>query len=352
MNSNYFESKYDFDNFFQQNEKILSEDEEASSSRFREPSESSSESPASASSSSSEGQLGSLPCPAASLPPATSLFPKIQSNMGNSFNYMDLCISGMNEFNDQDKNKYFFEEEFYSAYKKIFKNEKEEKNLASRKVFKNAESKTTVDISLEIEKVQKKYKNTLFKTIYPEKIFLFTPSENDSIEGFDINGVMSKKRIRAKQPRKRSDYDDEKRKSIKRAFFNKALLEALNKLLEKSNYFIKFPSKLVENVTREANKKIIYLSLKEIIENKKFYEGMNLNIYNHNMRALNLLKEKNNLKIDLILNMRFCDLFEEYLNSDTFKIDEINRLKKKNKSKDFIERYIYLSRHLIEFFKK
>ena len=58
---------------------------------------------------------------------------------------MDLCISGMNEFNDQDKNKYFFEEEFYSAYKKIFKNEKEEKNLASRKVFKNAESKTTED---------------------------------------------------------------------------------------------------------------------------------------------------------------------------------------------------------------
>ena len=273
---------------------------------------------------------------------------KIPSNLGNSYNYLDLSISSMNKFNDQD----FSGEEFAFAYKQIFQNGDEEKNLADDKVFKNLESKSTSDISLEIEKVQKKPKNPLFKTIYPEKIFLFTPSENDSIEGFDINGVMSAKRIRAKEPRKRSDYDDEKRKAIKRAFFNKALIDALNKLLEKPNYFVKFPQKLVENTTRKVNKKILYLSLKEIIENKKLYEGMNLDIYNHNLKALDSLKEKNNWKIDLILNTRFCDLYEEYLNSNIFKIDEINRLKKKNKSKDFIERYIYLSMKLIKFFQE
>ena len=288
---------------------------------------------------------------------------KIPSNfypsyLGSSFNWMNLYISSKYKFYAQDRNKYFSEEEFTSAYKQIFpKIEKEKNSISATKAFKepiepkNVESKIISTSPSEIEIVLKKYKKPLFNTIYPEKIFLFTPSKNDSIEGFDIEGLMSKKRVRVKQPRKRLDYDDDTRKKIKRNFFNYALIEALNKLLKKSNYFEKFPQNFVGNVTKDANKKFLDLSLKEIIEYKDIYEHANLKKYKQNMLALNSLKEKNNFEINTILNMRLCDLFEEYLNSDKFKIDGINRLKKKKKSKAFIERYIYLSRHLIEFFR-
>ena len=45
-------------------------------------------------------------------------------------------------------------------------------------------------------------------------------------------------------------------------------------------------------------------------------------------------------------------LFEEYLDSEEFAIDEINRLKKAKEEKDeyFIEKYIVLAKNLVEFF--
>ena len=52
-----------------------------------------------------------------------------------------------------------------------------------------------------------------------------------------------------------------------------------------------------------------------------------------------------------ILNKSFRELFEEYINSDEFKIEEINRLKKKNGA-EYISKYIYLAKTLIEFFSK
>ena len=70
----------------------------------------------------------------------------------------------------------------------------------------------------------------------------------------------------------------------------------------------------------------------------------------HNLKVLNLLKEEKNLKLEHVLEKKYCDLFYEYINSDEFKIKEINRLKEKNMSNSYIMRYIYLSKHFIEFY--
>ena len=48
----------------------------------------------------------------------------------------------------------------------------------------------------------------------------------------------------------------------------------------------------------------------------------------------------------------FSELYEEYLNSDEFKIDEINRIKKFNIKEDYIRRYIVIAKALIKFFSK
>ena len=53
-----------------------------------------------------------------------------------------------------------------------------------------------------------------------------------------------------------------------------------------------------------------------------------------------------------ILNKTICELYEEYINSDEFKISEINRLKKNKIHDDYITKYVILAKNLIEFFSK
>ena len=51
-----------------------------------------------------------------------------------------------------------------------------------------------------------------------------------------------------------------------------------------------------------------------------------------------------------ILNKKYFELFNEYINSKEFNIGEINRLKNNNMDNIYIERYIYQSKHFIEYF--
>ena len=69
----------------------------------------------------------------------------------------------------------------------------------------------------------------------------------------------------------------------------------------------------------------------------------------HNKKVLKSEDIKENGEFKKILNKTIRELYEEYLKSDEFKIDDINRLKEKNMEDDYITRYIYLANHLIEF---
>jgi len=55
-------------------------------------------------------------------------------------------------------------------------------------------------------------------------------------------------------------------------------------------------------------------------------------------------------ELNEILNKKYCELFNEYINSKEFNIDEVNRLKNNNMDDIYIERYIYQSKHFIEYF--
>ena len=50
-----------------------------------------------------------------------------------------------------------------------------------------------------------------------------------------------------------------------------------------------------------------------------------------------------------ILNKTFRELYTEYINSDEFNIDEINRLQEKKMGDEYINRYKYLAKNFIEF---
>ena len=147
---------------------------------------------------------------------------------------------------------------------------------------------------------------------------------------------------------------------IGRRFFNDILLNLINDLLKESGSIIRFEKiqqDVVYDLVKKNNKKLLDMSLKQIFVNKELYRGKNIEKYNHNVKLINLLKSeeyndiRESTKIDRILNMKYYDLFQEYISSNEF-IGEINRLKN-NKTKfddSYVEKYIYYSFHFLKNF--
>ena len=194
----------------------------------------------------------------------------------------------------------------------------------------------------------------------PEKIFevkkrknnsLFNNIENESTEVSLNSGITSIKRKRNKEKRRRRDNSDNIRKKIKGGFFNGALIKRLNFILKQNRsklYFVKFHQKFISNITRKSNKKLLNMTLSEIFEKKEVYSSNDLN-FKHNLKVVQTKEIKENEELKEILNKKYCELFEEYINSKEFNIDEINRLEEKFDD-SYIESYKNLARHFIEFF--
>ena len=160
---------------------------------------------------------------------------------------------------------------------------------------------------------------------------LFTNTEKN----YDLvrTGEKKLKRKRGKYRRPRKENQDNIRRKIKRGFFNHALIRKLNDKLKSfkiKNHFEKFPKHFVDDVNRKRNKDILNLTLKEIFEKKELYlfkNNVSLNNYFHNLKIIQSEAIKENEEFKKIFNKTFRELYEEYLDSDEFKIDEINRLK-------------------------
>lgn len=163
-------------------------------------------------------------------------------------------------------------------------------------------------------------------------------------------------RKRGQKKRKRKENADNIRIKAKRAFFNNVIYKTLNKLLKNIGsiqYFEKFPNKFTGDVNKKRNKCIVNMSLREIIVNEDLYKRENqkgFNQYLHNLNIVESEEIKANKEFKKILDKTFGELYENYINSDEFLIDEINRLKKEKMSNLYIERYKGFCKQLISFF--
>ena len=195
-------------------------------------------------------------------------------------------------------------------------------------------------------------KKNIFNVIYPNKIALFTKTE---IELPEI--LIGRKR---ESERKRRKYNqDNIRKKIKRGFLS-ILIDKLNKILASigiSLYFVKLPQSFVSDVVRKTNKEILNLTLEEIFKKEELYKldkDEDLIKYRHNLDVVNDEEIQGNAEIKNILNKKYYEIYEDYINSKEFKVDEINRLKKNNSEEaddEYIKKYIFLAQHLLEFFE-
>jgi hypothetical protein len=135
---------------------------------------------------------------------------------------------------------------------------------------------------------------------------------------------------------------------------NTYLDRALNKKLEEAGFntfFEKFPQSIASNVAKDFNKDLMNMSLKDIFKKEELYNANNRTNFDCNLKVVDKIEKEGNPELNAILNRKLSCLFEEYLNSEEFGIDEINRLKHSKVKKDeyFIEKYIFLAQHFIEF---
>ena len=193
-------------------------------------------------------------------------------------------------------------------------------------------------------------KNRIFKVEFRERVSLFTRLDiEDSSANDDI--FIGRKRFHEK--RRRRENQDNMRKKLKRGFFNNGLVKNMNEILKDIDtalYLEKFPPTLVADITKKSNKDLLNMTLEQIFEKEELYEGNDLKNYYHNLNVIKSKQIQNNVDLKEILNKKYYELFEEYINSKEFKIDEINRLKKNKMQDEYIKRYKYLANHFIEFF--
>ena len=196
---------------------------------------------------------------------------------------------------------------------------------------------------------QTKNSDKIFEVIRPIKVGLFTKLETDlSKEKEDT--FMKRKRYREKRSRKENQ--DNIRKKIKRGFLNNALIPKINMIIKKHGgkiFFEIFKQHFVSDVTRKRNMELINMTLEEIFRKKELYHETDINFYYKNLKLVNSKEIQENKELKNILNLKLIKIFQEYINSKEFNIDEINRLKSKNMKDSYIKRYIYLAQNFIQF---
>ena len=237
--------------------------------------------------------------------------------------------------------------------------ELEESNEDDQNIPINVLNKRVSDITIPIKSsssgLNTKIERTkIFSTVYPKKVTIFTKPERE----FEFIKIKTEEKFLNKK--RRRNKEDDIRRMIGRRFFNDVLLNLINAILKKAgciNVFEKFQQDVVYYLVKKFNKPVLNMTLEDIFTKKELYNDNNLEKYNHNLKLINQIKldEFNDIReitqIDKILNMRYNDLFKEYLASKEF-IEEINRLKGNNKKFDnfYIEQYIYYNYNFIDNF--
>lgn len=275
--------------------------------------------------------------------PKNQIFIQTNYNEGNSLNIDEN--QNLIENKNQEEIHISFRPTGESTDTKKFNEGKKENNLQKEEKIHSNKNEKVFDVITPTPKIGEKEESMEEDSIVSEKKYQF-----------DFDNFDDVKRERFLKRRRRRENQDNMRKKIKRTFLNNYLFNKINILLKQGkkrhNNFERFPQKFVSDVVKKANNDILKLTLKQIIKKKELcFNQKDIDNYNHNMKVLESLENEKNIELEKILNTTYGDLFTEYINSDEFKIDEINRLKKKDMSDWYIKIYVNLSRHFVEFFE-
>ena len=196
---------------------------------------------------------------------------------------------------------------------------------------------------------EKSFLESLFEDASQKKVSLFSSLDKD--ESMEEETFCQRKRFPIR--RRRKENNDNIRKKIKRAFLNMALITYINMIIKNkggTSFFKKFQQHFVSDVSKKSNKELLDMTLEEIFRKKELYQKNELECYYHNLKLIESKEIQEDEDLKNILNLKYFELFEEYLKSKEFLID-VERLKNNNDDL-YIQRYINLARHFIDFIQE
>lgn len=269
----------------------------------------------------------------------------------DSYPYNEYSI---NNFNSEKQNQ--FNQQFSKAFNIVFQENKiEDDNLLPEKSDqKMDEDHTNIFIPIpakptEIISEENYYSKT------ENQLFNKPTEEYNNLDKYSKESLFE---VISGQ-RKRVDMPDIMRKRIKSDYYRN-ILKYLNALLinkNKENSNLKFgflPQCLISNVTKDYNKKVMEMTLKEMILDKSFElfskkKEKDEKIWQKNKKIIDYIENNLDKNINLILNTNMKDLYKEYLNSDEF-ANSIKELKEEGKYFDYIKNYIQVANHYVEYY--
>ena len=181
---------------------------------------------------------------------------------------------------------------------------------------------------------------------------------------FKFEPKIRKEKLSAKYRGIRKYKPDDIRKKIK-SRFHKSIKNIINENLRRAGsklFFSFLPQIFISTITRDKNNKVLNMTYREIIK-KDFISGIDEKKYKN--RKSDLSKYQNNLKVleyldknpeisqnsgfDLISNMKYSKLLEEYFKSEEFEKD-ILKLHEENEEEEYIKQYIIKAQNYVSFF--
>ena len=207
------------------------------------------------------------------------------------------------------------------------------------------------DLSFKEKNIQKIDFNDDSTTIFTQTIKKVNPDDKSCQRNSlfnKINDIKHGKKMKRQRNRRIRKYNaDNIRRKIKRNLFNTHIRNSLNKKLAYlgiSLSFRKLNEKFVTDVNSHRSIEMLNMTLKEIYENKDNYDKPEH--YEKNKKVIDKIKD--NIEFKDILNKKYGEIFEEFINSKEFNFDEIKKLKSK-KDEDYIQNYIYVARNFFTF---
>ena len=281
-----------------------------------------------------------------------------------------------------------FAEEEHESNNNIFKEKKTENNIENNNknnVFnpfifnKNSIINSGEDISFKmtfdtLSNVNMTFKNPNINniinlgqnTIKPNE----SPKSNSKLKKkrkfnkFKVSYVENRAKSNYKLTHKRKYKPDDIRKKIK-ARFHKSIKNIINENLKNagSKYFFSFlPQIFISSISRQKNYQVLDFTYRQLLETD-FVSNIDENKYKN--KNVDYSKYKNNLKVleyldnhpdickasgfDIMGNMKYKDLLDQYFNSDEFD-KAIRRLKEENEEDEYIEEYKDKAKSYVKFF--
>ena len=185
----------------------------------------------------------------------------------------------------------------------------------------------------------------------------FCPAQNPEVNKTSVSSKKKRKTKRPKSKIKKVKYKLEGiRKKIKsrmhkrlKSYYNKKLTDCGSKML-----FEFFPQSFITDVSVIKNKAYLNLSMRKLLTMIFGTRAKDKEKVNVNKKVLSYLDSNHEIRIqsgvDKFINSIYRDIINEYVEGKLFE-EDVKKLKKEGKAEEYINKYIYVAKHLVEFYE-